>query len=118
MLNLEPNNNENKNPNANLKRKKKKRGIRLYEMTSDPKSFSLLLFLALFFITTSYVCLSDEVQLRNEKKMEVSRLWRQKETMKYDKNNQPKKKGGEEKKKKIKIFSTSLRQAINKERKL
>ena len=125
MLNPEPNNKDFNAQNLNKKRKKKTRRLRLWEMTSDPKSFFMLLFLGLFFITTTCICLSDVVRQTNERKMEISRLWRDNEINggKRDNNindtqGRKKKQYKDEKKKKIRIFSTSLRQAIKKERSL
>ena len=124
MLNPEPNNKEFKAQNLNKKRKKKVRKLRLWEMTSDPKSFFMLLFLGIFFITTTYICLSDVVRQRNERKMEISRLWRENEINGAKRDNyssdqsRKKKPHNKDDKKKTKIFSTSLRQAIKKERSL
>ncbi len=104
-----------------VERKKKKiRAFRVWEMTSDPKSFSLLLFLFFFFVITSFVCISDVVEQRNATKMEISRLRHDgggnDAGQKRKKKNAPLNK--EQKKKKYKIFSTSLRQAIKKEKNL
>ena len=123
MLNPEPNNKDFNAQNLNKKRKKKVRKLRLWEMTSDPKSFFMLLFLGVFFITTTYICLSDVVRQRNERKMEISRLWRENEINgakrdNYSSDQSRKKKPIKDDKKKTKIFSTSLRQAIKKERSL
>ena len=123
VMNQEPNNNEINNQNQNIKRKKKLRKFRLWEMTSDPKSFSLLMFLVLFFVSTSYFCLSDVMQQRRERKMEISKLWQEKSVFKKKKKNtndnqSRKKKKKKKKKKKSKIFTTSLRQAIKKEKSL
>ena len=111
--------NQDNNQKRMPKKKKKKRAFRLWEMTSDPKSFSMLLFLGLFFITTSFICLSDVVQQRNEHKMEISRLHRESGSVdggQRKKKSKPLTK--EEKKKKYKIFNISLRQAIKKEKSL
>jgi len=122
VMNQEPNNNEINNQNQNIKRKKKAQKFRLWEMTSDPKSFSLLMFLALFFVSTSYFCLSDVMQQRRERKMEISKLWHEKSVFKRDKNtndqSRKKKKHSKEDRKKYRIFTTSLRQAIKKEKSL
>ena len=111
--------NQDNNQKRMPKKKKKKRAFRLWEMTSDPKSFSMLLFLGIFFITTSFICLSDVVQQRNEHRMEISRLHR--ESGSVDSGQRKKKSKPltkEEKKKKYKIFNISLRQAIKKEKSL
>ena len=113
--------NQDNNIQKRMPRKKKKnRAFRIWEMTSDPKSFSLLLFLGIFFITTSFICLSDVVQQRNEHRMEISRLHRESNSAdngpKRHKKSKPLTK--EEKKKKYKIFNTSIRQAIKKEKSL
>ena len=122
MLNTEPNNIDFNNQNQNIKRKKKAQKFRLWEMTSDPKSFSLLMFLVLFFVSTSYFCLSDVMQQRRERKMEISKLWHEKSVFKRDKNtndqSRKKKKHNKEDRKKYRIFTTSLRQAIKKEKSL
>ncbi len=122
MLNTEPNNIDFNNQNQNIKRKKKVQKFRLWEMTSDPKSFSLLMFLVLFFVSTSYFCLSDVMQQRRERKMEISKLWHEKSVFKRDKNtndqSRKKKKHNKEDRKKYRIFTTSLRQAIKKEKSL
>ena len=110
---------QDNNPKRMPKKKKKKRAFRLWEMTSDPKSFSMLLFLGIFFITTSFICLSDVVQQRNEHRMEISRLHRESGSVdggQRKKKSKPLTK--EEKKKKYKIFNISLRQAIKKEKSL
>ena len=76
MLNPEPNNKDFNAQNLKIKRKKKTRKLRLWEMTSDPKSFFMLLFLGFFFITTTYICLSDVIRQKRERKMEISRnIW-------------------------------------------
>ena len=115
---VEQANQDNDNQKWVPRKKKKVRAFRLWEMTSDPKSFLLLLFLGLFFFTTSFICLSDVMQQRNEHRMEISRLRNDKGSndsgkKRKNKKNRPLTK---EEKKRFKIFSTSLRQAIKKEK--
>ena len=105
------------NENQNPRKKKKVRGFRIWEMTSDPKSFLVFMILALFFVATSYFCLSDVVRQRNETRMEISRLRHDNGTA--EKAPQRKKKANaKEERKKRKIFNISLRQAIKKEKNL
>ena len=104
------------NENQNQRKKKKVRRFKSWEMTSDPKSFIVLLFLAVFFVATSFICLSDVVRQRNEMKMEISRLRR--DVNNNDKGQKRKKPSAKEERKKRKIFNTSLRQAIKKEKSL
>ena len=119
MQNVDLNRIDNENQNQR-KKKKKVRRFRIWEMTSDPKSFIVLLFLAVFFVTTSFICLSDVVRQRNEMKMEISRLRRDvnNNNNNNDKGKKRKKPSAKEERKKRKIFNTSLRQAIKKEKNL
>ena len=115
-MNVDLNRIDNENQIQNQRKKKKVRRFRIWEMTADPKSFAVLLFLAIFFIATSYICLSDVVRQRNETKMEISRLRR--DTNNDKGQSRKKKPSAKEQRKKNKIFNTSLRQAIKKEKSL
>lgn len=120
MLNVEQNNQDNDNQKPVPRKKQKVRAFRLWEMTSDPKSFLLFLFLGLFFFTTSFICISDVMQQRSEHRMEVSRLHSDSGVNDNGKKRKKKKNRPltKEEKKRNKIFNTSLRQAIRKEKKL